>query len=121
MKKFTKVFAVMLVCMLAVSLLCACGVNQKAADKINQAAKDGKHMTFEELKKSYGDPTVNGAGGGSLIGATGVVVWVNGCKTLEEAQKKLDEGKKLEALTVTLLNGKATAASYGEWDGKTSK
>lgn len=118
MKKFTKVLAVMLVCMLAVSLLCACGVSQKEADKINQAAKDDKHKTVEELKKAYGAPTVDGTV--TILGSTnGFMTWINGCKTVEEANQKREAGEKLEAMTVLIGNGKATSASYGEWDGKT--
>ena len=119
MKKFTKIIALVMVCMLAVAVLVACAPTQKDADAINQAAKDKDPWTYEKCVKKFGDPTINVAGSVGSLGVSGIVTWVSGCKTAEDIQKKLDNGEKLSALVVTFLNGKATAAEFvPEYNGK---
>ena len=111
MKKFVKVMALMLVVVMSVALLASCGVSEKTAEKINQAAKDGEAMTVEEVKKLCGgDPTV-----GVDIVLAGEMIWISGCKNLEDAQKKYEDGKTLKALFVTFVLGKATFADYKDW------
>lgn len=113
MKKFAKVVSIALVAVLALGLLCACGVSQNAADKINEKAEKKEYYTKEELVKKYGEPTID-----ATVAGIGACTWVNGCKTLEEVEEKLDAGKKLEALVVTFAGGKAMSATYGEYNGK---
>lgn len=113
MKKLFKTLAVTLVLCLAFAFA-GCGVNQDAADKINAAAKNGEPITYEQLVKDYGEPTYKiGIDLGDL-GQNGTYVWVNGCDTKGEVQDKWDNEEPVEALTVVIVGGKATGATYSE-------
>lgn len=117
MKKFAKVMALMLVVVMSLALLASCGVSEKTADKINQAAKDGEHMSVADVKKTCGgDPTID-----ISVAGNGLLVWVNGCKTKEDVQKKVEAEKEVKALYVTVLGGKATAAVYQNYDPNKTK
>ncbi len=114
MKKIARITALMLVVVLSLALLASCGISEKTAEKVNQAVKDGEAMSVADLKKLCGgDPTydlrVVGTG-------TGFLVWVSGCKTPEDVQKKLDDGKTPKALYVMVLGGKATTAVFQDYD-----
>lgn len=112
MKKTMKIVSLMLVVVMSLALLTSCGISQKTADDINAAVKTGELKTLDELKKQLGDPTT---GGVDPITKSGVLVWVNGCKNLEDVYAKVDAGKTLKALTVTFVAGKATLAAYGDY------
>ncbi len=95
--------------------LSSCGANQKAADKINNAASEKNYYTVEKLEKSYGDPTVDFTA--TVLGSqNGLLVWINGCKTAEEAKQKLDDGKEVKALYVVIVNNNAVSATYEAYD-----
>ncbi len=118
MKKFTKILALTLVAILCLAFFAGCGVNEITAERINKAAEEEKHLTYEDLVKSYGAPTVDltiSFGSGSQ---TGVCIWVNGCKTQEDLEAKHEAGKTLEALYVTFAGGKAVGAEYKEYTGE---
>lgn len=115
MKKFTKMFALLGVAG-AVAFGCASctsGVSQKYADQINEEAKDddGKYVTYDEAKKKLGknctDITV-------ALGSSrnGILIAVDGCSSKEDIQKKLDEGKEVKGIVITVLNNNCTAAVY---------
>lgn len=116
MKKFTKVLALTLVAIMCLAFFAGCGVNENTAERINKAAEEGKYLTYEELVKSYGEPTVGASlgGGDNIFGVSGVIIWANGCKTADDIEAKLDAGKTVTQLEVMFLNGKATSATYRE-------
>lgn len=111
MKKFAKITALMLVVIMSVALLASCGVSQKTADKINDAFKNGEAMSVADVKKLCGDPTIDFS-----VAGTGLLVFVNGCKTSDDVKKQLDDGKTPKALYVTCIAGKATAAVFQDYD-----
>lgn len=120
MKKFAKVAALMLLVIMSVALLASCGVSEKSAEKVNNAAKDKKFMSIEECKKAFGDPTLDLTA--TILGHTGgALVWINGCKNADDVKAKLDAGKELKALTVTIADGVATSATYGVYKPDESK
>ena len=101
--------------------LTACGsVSQGYADKINKAyateTKDDD-LTYEQVLKDLGDPAINITGSFSVIKATGACTWYKGCKTVEDKNKKLEEGKNVDYIIVTFLNGTATGAEFGTLEG----
>ena len=89
--------------------LTACGISQKTADKINEAAEADEHYTTTTLVDEFGAPTMD-----ITILSNGVMIWVNGCDTLEEVEAKWDDGKTVKALVVGIAFGKAISASYDE-------
>ncbi len=93
--------------------LASCGISKDEADKINQDIKDGKALTYDDLKKSYGDPTYDLVIGDASV-KSGSMIWVKGCKTKDQVEEKWDKGEKLSALTVVLLLNKATSATWIE-------
>lgn len=115
MKTKSLKLVLVLVLTLCLTLLVGCGsVSQSYADKVNEAAKTEEKMTYEEVVKDLGDPTVGLAGSGSILGKTGVCVWVKGCKTAEDLEEMLKNEETAPSITVTFLNGKATAAVYAD-------
>ena len=55
MKKFIKIFVVMIAVLLSVTTLTACSkCNQKYADKINEKAEAEKWLTYEKVLKDLG-------------------------------------------------------------------
>ena len=118
MKKFTKVLALTLVAIMCLAFFAGCGVNENTAERINKAAEEEKYLTYEELVKSYGAPTVDWTASFGDSGKTGFCAWVNGCKTKEDLQAKQDAGQKLQALYVTFVGGQATSAEYKEYTGE---
>lgn len=112
MKKVVKITALMLVIVMSIALLASCGVSEKTAEKVNQAVKDGEPMTVDKLKKTCGgEPTAD-----LRVGSTGFMVWVQGCKNMDEVQAKRDAGKTLKALYVMVVGGKATSATFQDYD-----
>ncbi|MBP5649322.1 MAG: hypothetical protein J6X29_04895 [Clostridia bacterium] len=112
MKKAIRISAAVLLVVLALSLIACGSVSKDYADKINNAAKNKEHLTYSAVIGDLGDPAVNGVVtlGGS--GESGACIWYKGCKTVSEAKEKKDKGEKIESITITFLDGKATAAVY---------
>ena len=107
MKRFlkTSVLAVLIAVMLAFA---GCGgISQKSADAINEASKNGEPMTVAEVKEKYGDPTVE-----FMMLGTGSIIYVNGCKTWEDVEAKIEAGEKMAAMVVACVGGNATGAVY---------
>lgn len=114
MKKFARITALLLVVIMSVALLASCGVSEKTAEKINKAHSDGEDMSIADVKKLCGgDATYDYVG---KVTNTGIMVWVSGCKNDDDVKAKKDAGKSLKALYVTFAGGKATGASYQEYD-----
>lgn len=101
--------------------LASCGIGQSAADRINKAAEEKNHLTYDQLIKDYGKPTYDVTA--EVLGSrNGSVIWVKGCDTSTKVEEKLNNGEKLSALTVIILNSKATSATWTEdFTGKDAK
>ncbi len=94
-------------------LLTGCGVSQDMADKINKKVEDGEY-TYSQLLKDYKDPTIDLTA--TVFDSTsGTVIYVKGCKTAEDVEAKLDEGKELDAVYVVIFNNKVTGATYEKY------
>ncbi|MDE6047811.1 MAG: hypothetical protein K2M08_00785 [Anaeroplasmataceae bacterium] len=107
MKRFFKWLAAS-VATLSLILLVACSnVSQRYADKINNAAKNGEPITLEQVQKDLGDDRVD-----ILILGNGVIISVKGCKSVEDIKQKIDDGKDVEGIIVTIALSKATSAEY---------
>ena len=103
MKKLLGVFA-----LLGVLVLAACSnVTEKYAEKINKAAAEKEYYTVEQVREDLGDEAVE-----ILVLNTGVIVAVKGCTSLDEIKAKIDEGKDVKGIIVTVALGKVTGAKY---------
>lgn len=96
MTKTIKNLLVLVVALVLMVSLTGCGFASKA-EKVEQQWKDGETLSLADIKDTMGDPTSE-----ALVVGTGVVVWVEGCKTWEEAEAKWDKGEKMAALVVTV-------------------
>lgn len=96
MTKTIKNLLVLVVALVLMVSLTGCGFASKA-EKVEQQWKDGETLSLADIKDTMGDPTSE-----ALVVGTGVVVWVEGCKTWEEAKAKWDKGEKMAALVVTV-------------------
>lgn len=108
-----KIVSLALVCVLllgCVFALASCGnISESYAEKVNQAAKDGEAYTIEQIRDDLGEEAVE-----ILFLNNGVVVAVDGCKSIDDIKAKIDEGKTVKGILITVLAGKATAAVYKE-------
>lgn len=110
MKKLTKILALALLVVMCLTVLTACSnVSQTYADKINKAAEKDKHLTYTEVLEDLGDNAVD-----ITFLKSGVIIAVQGCETIEDIQAKLDEGKTVKGIIVTMAGGKAVGAKYTE-------
>jgi len=117
MKNVIKVLALSLVMVMMLGLLVSCGnVSESYAKKINKAAEKDDHYTYEEVMKDLGDEAIDFTYGGDDH-ASGVVVAIKGVESEEDLEEKLEKEETLKGIIITFLNGKATAAKYGEIDG----
>ena len=95
----TKTFKNLLVLVVALVLmlsLTGCGFASKA-EKVEKQWEEGETLSLADIKDTMGDPTSE-----ALVVGTGVVVWIEGCKTMDEAKAKWDAGEKMGALVVTV-------------------
>lgn len=106
-KSFKSVLLLVVALMLTLTLT-GCGFASKA-QKIEENFKDGEEMSLKDIKDKMGDPTIDLTA--DIIGS-GVVAWVEGCDDLEEAQKKWDDGKTMDALVVTVVANKVIAVKF---------
>ena len=109
-----KKLSLLVLFLLAAFVLVGCGVSEKYADKVNKAADEKEYFTYEEVVDDLGEPTYKVGGDTGIFDENGVYVWVKGCDSLEEVQEKEEDGKKLKAITITFLGGKAIKAVYSE-------
>ena len=106
-----------LVIMLALAMLVSCGsVSESYAKKINKAAEKGEHYTYEQVLEDLGDDAVD-----ATFLKTGVIIAVKGCDSVEDIEEKLEDGKTLKGIVVTVAVGKATFAEYKEINEETLK
>lgn len=87
-------------------------VSASYAKKINKAAEKGEHYTYEQVKEDLGedvaDLTIR------IITTNGILISIKDCDSIEDIEEKLEEGKTLKGIVVTIVAGKATKAEYRE-------
>ena len=109
-KLLTFVATLTLVCAL---FLTGC-VNQGMADKINEKAKSDEGYTYEQLLKDYKNPTEDWTK--STAGfSNGLVVYVKGCKSYDEAKEKFDAGEQLDSVYVIIVLDKVISAEFTQF------
>ena len=91
------------------SLAACSNISQSYADKINKAADDDKHYTLAQVKEDLGENAVE-----ITLFSSGAVIAVDGCKSVQDIKDKIDEGKTVKGIIVTVVAGKATGAKYTE-------
>lgn len=108
-----KILSAVLACVLIIGCvlaLASCGkISESYAKKINKAAEADEHYTYDQVKEDLGDNAVD-----ITILKSGVIIAVKGCETLDEIEDKLDDGKTVKGIVITVVAGKATSATYKE-------
>ena len=108
-----KIISMVLVCvLLACSMLtlASCGnISESYADKINKAADKKEHYTYDQVIEDLGEDAID-----ITVLKSGVIIAIKGVSSLDELEDKIDEGKTLKGIVVTILAGKATKAAYKE-------
>ena len=111
--KLIKKFSLVTLLLVAVLSLASCANLEKYADKINKAAEKNEHITYSEVMDKLGDDAIDYTV--TVLGSTnGIVIKVKGCANWDEVKAKLDDGKTVKGIVVTIFNSKATAAEYRE-------
>lgn len=112
LKKFTLMCAI---CLFLLTLVSCGGISQSYADKINKKAEAEEHLVYSQVVKKLGKNIVSNA----TLGAgdddktrSGAVIAVKGCKTWDEVEDKIDNGKDVKGIIVTFVLGKAVSAEY---------
>ena len=89
-------------------------VNQGMADKINEKAQSEEGYSYAQLINDYKDPTIDLTA--TVLGVTsGVVIYVNGCKTADEVEAKYENGETLNAVYVTIALNNVVSAEFTEY------
>ena len=109
MKKVISAFLSLVLLAGMIFTLASCNISESYAEKINKAAEAGEHYTLEEVLEDLGEDAID-----ITVLKTGVVVAVKGCSSLDELEDKLDDGKTVKGIIVTIVNNKATKAVYKE-------
>jgi hypothetical protein len=106
-----RIISLLIVCVLLVGsvfALCSCSnISESYATKVNEAAKNGEHYTYDKVLEDLGENAVD-----ITLLKSGVIVAVEGCKTLDDIKDRIDDGKTVEGIVVTIALGKATGAVY---------
>lgn len=112
--KLFKRCSLLVIALVLVLSLASCGkISQSYADKINDAAETGEHYEYDKVMDDLGKEGV--WIGVEVLGShNGVIVAVKGCDSYDEIKAKLDEGKTVKGIVVTILANKATVAKYTE-------
>lgn len=111
-----KLFTLMLtLCLVSVMFLTGC-VNEGMADKINKKADSDKGYSYTSLIEDYGTPTIGYVDPEKVPFYTGIVIYVNGCENAEEVAEKVDEGKKLKAVYVSIALNVVVNATFKEYN-----
>ena len=109
MKAFKRICLAVVACLTFV--LASCGISQGYADKVNDAAADKNYIQYVDAKKALGGDCVDLTA--TVLGSTnGVLIAVKGCKTKEDLEKKLEDGKTIEGIIITVLNNNCMSAAY---------
>ena len=112
-----KILSLALLLALTLMMLVSCGnISESYAKKINNAAEKGEHYTYEEVLEDLGDDAVD-----ATFLKSGLIIAVKGCDSVEDIEEKLEDGKTLKGIVVTVAVGKATFAEYKEINEETLK
>lgn len=107
MKKIKMLAAALVAGVAALGLASCSAVSESYAEKINDAAADKEYITYDEVKDKLGDEAVD-----ITIAKTGVIVAVKGCKSIDDIKAKIDEGKDVKGIVITVALGNATGAVF---------
>lgn len=110
MKK--KLLTIVMSLALVVALFLTGCVNQGMADKINEKAKSSEGYTYAQLLEDYKNPTINATTDVVILGRSGLVVYVKGCKNSDEVEEKYNAGEQLDAVYVLVANNKVVSAEF---------
>lgn len=106
MTKSFKNLLVLVVAFVLMLSLTGCGFASKA-EKVEKQWEEGEALSLADIKDTMGDPTYE------LDVVVGkAVVWIEGCKTMDEAKAKWDEGEKMGALVVTVVLNNVAGVKY---------
>lgn len=108
-----KKFSLIGIFLFTLVMLTSC-FSQSYVDKINEKAADKDPYTYKEVLSELGTPVINGVVSIGDKNESGIVVFVKGCKTMDEVEDKIDGGKKVKVISVTFFAGKAKSANYFE-------
>ena len=112
--KMSKILALILALLMVVSVFAACGnISQSYADKVNKAAEKDEHITYTEVLEDLGEDAID-----ITLLKSGVIIAVKGCSTVDDIKAKLDDGKTVKGIVVTVVGGKAISAEYREITNK---
>lgn len=110
MKNIMKILSLVLAIVCLCTALVACGnISQSYADKVNKAAEKDEHITYTQVLEDLGEDAID-----VTFMKTGVVIAVKGCETIDDIEAKLDDGKTVKGIVVTIAGGKAISAEYKE-------
>lgn len=112
--KLIKKLSLVAMLFVAVLSLASCVNLEKYADKITKAAEKDEHITYSEVMDKLGDEVIDYTADIPVLGRGGIIIKVKGCANWEEVQAKLDEGKTVKGIIITIAGGKATNAEYRE-------
>lgn len=93
--------------------LTSCKISESYAKKINEAYDNGNPLTYNEVMIKLGTPFSEEIKGTPST-ATGYAEWFQGYKKGDEKKfvKDNKNGKKINAIYVEFINGKAIGAKY---------
>ncbi|MGM9969373.1 MAG: hypothetical protein ACI35S_03150 [Anaeroplasma sp.] len=109
MKNIKKLFFTFVAIFTLVLLVACSNISKSYADKIDKAAEKKEYITYEQAMDDLGDEAVS-----IVVAKTGVIIAVKGCKSLEDIKAKIDDGKTIKGIVITVLLGNCTDAEYRE-------
>ena len=110
MKKFIRIISLTLALVCICGMFAACGnISQSYADKVNKAAEKDEHITYTEVLEDLGDEAID-----ITLLKSGVIIAVKGCSTIDEVKTKVEDGKTVKGIVVTVVGGKAISEEYRE-------
>lgn len=113
-KKSLKKNIVILTLVMLLSLtLSSCKISDSYAEKINTSFEKGTPLTYNDVMITLGTPFSQEIEGTPSV-ATGYAEWFEGYVEGEEDKfvKDNQKGKKIKAIYVEFVNGKAVGAKY---------
>lgn len=116
MTKTMKIVCSLLVCALLTLTLASCSAQkkyEKMAEDIKVAHAKEEELTYEEVEKKLGEPTINLSMSIGGSGISGWITWYDGCEDEEALEAKLEAGKEVAYITVSFSGGKAVDAEAG--------
>lgn len=116
MTKTMKIICSVLVCALLTLTLASCSAQkkyEKMAEDIRVAVAKEEPLTYEEVSKKLGDPTINLSASFGDSGVTGWITWYDGCEDQDALDAKLEAGKEVAYIRVSFSGGKAVDAEAG--------